>query len=340
MSIFRSRLPAVRGLAASAALVLLLAGRAEPAPAPPAVGGDAGDLKLVPHDAQGMLSLRMADAYKVDVIRRGLQALEKQNGGKDLVAEVRKQTGLVPADVERLTVVFADSKANVGWLIVATVKPYDRARLLDKFTAPKAIKHRGRTYHAGKLGDSNDVAVHFVNQRVAVYADEAGMKRCLSFLDGKKNKGPLEDAVKLASGKRHLVGAVNPAVGLRELREEAAKLWKPFGPLLDLETATLALDFGAATQVELSVRYPTVGKANDGRKAAEGVKAAVQLLGAATVEDAFKQALPPAQAKEAYDAFASMLDSYKVEHQDKHVRIKMKIENKLFEALMAGLPKQ
>jgi hypothetical protein len=288
-----------------------------------------------------MLSLRVADMYKVRVIRRGLDALGKQPGvNKDLVAEMRKQTGLAPADVERATMVFADAKADVGWFIVATAKPYDRAKLLAKLADAKAVKHGGRTYHVGKLGESQDSAVHFVSPRVVVYATDKGMKRCLDFLSSKPNKGPLEDAVKLASGKRHLVGSINPAVGLRPFRDEVAKMWKPFGPLLDLEAATLALDFGDDTDVELKVRYPNVAKANDGRRAAEGVKAAIQLLGGNAVEDAFKQMLPPAQAKDAYDAFTRMLDSYKVEQKDAQVQIKLRIENKLFEALMAGAAKQ
>jgi len=163
------------------------------------------------------------------------------------------------------------------------------------------------------------------------------MRACLGHLAARKNKGPLEDALKLAAGKRHFVAGINPSsVAMNDFKNELAKQWKGFNSLLDLKTATVALDFGTATQFELVARYPAANKANDARKAAEGVKAAIELLALPTLVDALKQALPPAQAKDATDGIARALDSYKVEQKDTLVTVKFKIENKMVEALLSA----
>jgi len=176
MASFFSSFRAVPALAAAVVLGLLLADGVVSAPAPPVPKGDAGDLALVPADAQGLITLRIADLYKLDIVRKGLAALEKQSGAKtDFVAELRKATGLAPADVERFTSVIVDAKADVSYAIVSTTKPYDRARLLDKLGGAKTVKHGGRTYHVGKIASApSDVAMYFVNPRVIVYAPRAG----------------------------------------------------------------------------------------------------------------------------------------------------------------------
>jgi hypothetical protein len=339
MTSFFSSSKVVRILA-PAVVLALLAGGVVSAPAPPAPKGDSGDLALVPADAQGVVTVRVADLHKLDVVRKALAAIAKQPGAEkvDFTAELRKATSLAPADIERCTAVIVDMKEQVAYVLVATVKPYDRAKVLEKLSGAKAVKHNGRTYYLGKTeGSPTEVGLYFASPRVLVYAPEKGLKACLTNLGARKNKGPLDDALKLAAGKHHLVAGINPSSGgLREFRDELGKQWKGFNSLLDLKSATIAMDFGPATQFELTARYPDARKANDARKVAEGVKAAIELLAMPAIADAVKQMLPPQHAKDVIDGLARALDSYKVEQKDTLVSVKFKIENKVFEGLFAG----
>jgi hypothetical protein len=321
--------------------LLLLAGGGASAPAPPMERGDPNDLALVPADAQGFLTIRVADLWKNDLVRRGLKALEDQGVKREQVEELWKQTGLGPEDIERLTFVFADVQKEVAWVVVATSKPYDRKRLLDKLQDARAVRHAGKTYHVGKMavgGPGGDMALYFAGPRVAVYGSEAGMKHFLAG-GGKAGKGPLEGALKLARGKHHLVGAMNvPPDAMRELKQAAGGGGpvKGLEVLFELKSATLVADVGAAVQVELTGHYPSAAKASGARKAVEGVKALLE-LSLPTVLDQLKMTLPAAQAQAITETITGVLDSFRSEAKGPDLSLKLRVDLKaLWGAMPAG----
>jgi hypothetical protein len=303
------------------------------------VAAGPGDLELVPVDAQGFVTVRVADVWKLDSTQRGLRQLKEQGLlAEDPVEAVRKATSLTPADVERATVVFADAQRDELWFTLATVKPYDRQAALGKLEGAREVRHEGKSYHLGKVQDGPEMALHFVGPRVLLLGPEVGVKRCLSTLPGAgKRKGPLGEALQLAGRKRHLVAAINPPPeAVRKLKQDLPKQLKGLHPLLDAEVATLSLvDLGTTTHLEIHGRYPDATKAADARKGVDGVKAVIQLIGLPALEEQLEhQGVPKDQREQTVKLLNRTLDETTVELKGRVLTVQLTLDNKGFEDLM------
>jgi hypothetical protein len=320
--------------------------------------GAPSDLAMVPANAQGFVSLRVADAWKLDLTQKQIRELRDKGLLKDdddPAKEVEKKTGLTPAEVERVTVVFNDANLSTEknlWVIVKTVKSYDKKKLQDKLKNSREKTHEGKAYFVGTLGDAtvtpksgigkksgpaeDQDAVYFASSKVVVYGPEAGIKSCLSFLAGKKPSGPLDDAIKLAGGSRyHLVAGFRIPSKMQKSLGDFTKEGplKGVKPALDLESGSLAIKFGDSTQVELTARYASDAKAKDAKTALEQAKSAGQLL-LPGLEDDLKQGLGAEKAKEALDGLKRALDSITVQQKGKDVVVKATLDTKGFSNLM------
>jgi hypothetical protein len=175
------------------------------------------DLALIPGDAKGFVTLRLADLSNPDAAPK-MEDLKKQNPDlADLPGLVKEGLGLDPADIERLSLVGVDFDKEDLWLIVSTLKPYDRDKLLSRLQGAQELTHEKKNYHLGTLKSGEKAALHFVNDRVLVVAPEQGMKSCLGHAAGKRRKGPLDEAIKRAGGKNPVEGANIPLVALPAL---------------------------------------------------------------------------------------------------------------------------
>jgi hypothetical protein len=308
-------------VAGAAALLLLLSG-----------GGVAAwwfffrgvpsDLAFVPGDAQGFVTIRMADVWKVDVAKRMAEKVKANPmmGGQDL----EKEIGIGPGDIERFTLVFVDAKNDIGWGILATSKAVDQKKTLSQLTNVQEVKHEGKTYQVGKAKSGERIAVYFASDRVVVVAPEAGMKRCLSFMAGKKVKGPLDDAIQLAGGKHHLVAAVvPPAAEMQEAQKAMGPAGAGFKDLLDVRMVTVTGDLSDTLRLDATLKFASDDKAKKSKTAIDGGVAMVRMF-------------MPAQPGGANGK--GPLDDVSVEQKGANVLVKVSVDAKALESSMAMMP--
>ena len=104
------------------------------------------DLDLVPRDAYGFASVRLADLWQSAAGAELRKTLTAQR--PDLLKSVEKALGITLADIERGTIVGKGPKLDsVG--ILASTKPLDRAKVLATFFLEKAEekKVQGGSYY-------------------------------------------------------------------------------------------------------------------------------------------------------------------------------------------------
>jgi hypothetical protein len=304
-------------IAASAALLLLLVGggigawlffR----------GGSASDLALIPGNAQGFVSVRLADVWKHEGIQKSLQQVRAQVPDfPDLDAESEKEFGMVPADVERFSWVFQDAEREVMWGIVLTNKPINKTKLLEKIGNPAEVKQGKGGYFLSAKGDK--LALAFLNDKLMLFGPEAGVKFALDYEAGKPASGPLDGALKLANAKHHIVGGFNPPSKLvQQLRTSIPPQAQQYLVLTEMQSATLTIDYADMATMDIAVSFP-----NDA-KAREAKTAVVSAL------DQFKQSLPqikgmmPPEMQQAFTQAEATLNGIKIEQQGTAVALSMK----------------
>jgi hypothetical protein len=169
------------------------------------------DLRLVPADAAGFVSVRPADLLGTAPVKKVLAAFGKD--GPVELREVEKAIGSPLAEVERLTALVADLDGRPV-VIVRTAKPYDRDKLL-KAVAPdaRAETHGGKTVHVSK---KMQFAVCFADKRVYVLGSPEKVGGLLERA-AKDGGGPLAEARVVAAGQHHVVAALRPGEVLRSM---------------------------------------------------------------------------------------------------------------------------
>jgi hypothetical protein len=194
--------------------VLLLApsqenrGRAAEAEALPA------DLDLVPRDAYGFASVRLADLWQSAAGAELRKTLTAQR--PDVLKSVEKALGITLADIERGTIVGKGPKlGSVG--ILAATKPLDRASILATFGAEGFEEKKiqgGRYYEEPGPG----AVIYFHGERIflitpfAVEKVKKGAgKEYLDWTAVKRADGPLAAPLALAAGKHHVTVALLPS---------------------------------------------------------------------------------------------------------------------------------
>jgi hypothetical protein len=280
-------------------------------------GGTAADLALVPGNAQGFVTIRVADLWKTDLAQKAVQQGKQQAGGKDFVAEMQKETGMGPADIERATFVLMDTKSpNNAFGILLASKPYDRAKLLGP--SPQEKKHQNKAYQVVSKG-GEPFACYFASSKVLVVGPEQGVLSCLGALGGNKAGGPLDGALKTAAGTHHIVGAFTPRPDLVETaRAEMKKnpIVAPYQGLLDVQCATAVLDLGNKLNLDVALAYPTDAKAAEAKKALDGLTGMLP---------GFMGMLKSALGK-AYDPLEASVKGIKVEQQGTVVSVHYSID--------------
>jgi hypothetical protein len=269
-------------------------------------GKIAADMALVPGDAQGFVTLRAADVWKLDLTQKLIKQAPIPGGG-DPAAILEQAAGVRPEDVERVTLVMMDLQQQPSFAIVAGTKAFSKQTILDKLSkgsgvAAKDAEHKGKKYQTTGPG----TALYFVDDKTLVIGEEKNVQRCIDHqASPKEPTGNLRDALKTASGRTHVVawfqvpkGALGPGMG--------GGMGGPMiGPgaaiqsFADLKDFTAAVDLGNTIAVDLTLGFSDSSKADAARKQIdEGVKQ-------------FKQAMPmlkPMLAAQAKDA-GSLIDA-------------------------------
>jgi hypothetical protein len=296
-------------------------------------GGTDNDLAFLPPDADAFATFRPADVWKLEFSQRVLPLLRARSGGKDVMGTMEKELGLTPQDVERFSVVYQDLRPDpnhkpIWWIVMRTLKPYDRSKIVSRHASPRTITHEGRTFNIGKVYNDpanqaagmEDEAVYFAGSRVLIMSDETGMKRCLTAVARKSATGPLTAALQQAGGNSHLVVGFAPngtiQQEMRNLGATAPPQAKGMLALLDLTAVSVMgnLD-GDALKLDAGVAYPDPAKANSAKKAFDAIIALGQLA-----------PLPDEQKK--------TLDSITSSVSGNDLKVQMKFDTKTLEALI------
>jgi hypothetical protein len=223
------------------------------------------DLALVPRDALGFASVRLAELWSQEGLKDAGKLIVAQE--PSVLQNLEKALGVAPDRIERLTIVFLRVPAPREEgppmvFLVTTTRPYDRKAVLAEVLAgAKEREHAGKVIY---VADSR--AVHLINAGTYVVGDLANV---FKFLDagGNKGEGPLAQAL-AAAGKHHVAGGLRPRAILDALGAQVPKEIEPFLPLLQAHVLSAAIDFGKETRAEVHLVCAGESEARDAVTAA------------------------------------------------------------------------
>jgi hypothetical protein len=262
---------------------------------PPRIGETAQGGTFVPADQAGFVTVRVADLWATDAVKRSLAALPPD--ARNQFEETTKEIGVAPADVERVTLVLIDGvpSVEVGWVVATTVNPYDKAKLLAKLKNPREATHQGKTYHvtgdegpapgarAGRPGGAEPSrdALYFHDARTLVVGPESGVKKALESAARPVSPGHLTDALALAAGNDHVVAAFRlPDRTIQDMRTQFGQNpeMKKYEALLDFQTIQVTFHVAATVDTKISLKFADEAKAKSAKAAADAGIAALQKM--------------------------------------------------------------
>jgi hypothetical protein len=291
-------------------------------------GGGTSDMDLVPGDAQGFVVLNIADALNTEGGKKVLAEMGK-NGQGPTPAEIEAKTGLKLNEIERLTIVVTDFERQIGWGLATASKPFDRAKLVAAFEGKsEKVQHAGKTLDVVTTNTGERMALYFVHDKLLAVGPEAGVKKAVELVGGKRPSGPLDDAIKRARDHHMVCLGVNPPAGrLQQLAQTLPPQAASYKALLDVQTLTLVVDGDAQTKIELSLRFPNDAKAGEAKQAIDGVVAMGKLM-IGMLDAQLKQGLPPQAADEVGRQIKGALESVKVNQSGPNVLVTVSINSK------------
>jgi tRNA A-37 threonylcarbamoyl transferase component Bud32 len=210
------------------------------------------DLELVPRDAFGFVSVRLADLLQ----NRGVMRLQERIGKeipelKPLMdkwkEEAEKEIGIHPAKIERVTLIFSslpdfsrkEAQENWGFAIVKTIEKYDRALVLNTLKDGYLEKKEGdRTYYVAK-GESAE-AIFFVNDQIFVSGAASSLvSQLLRPQASSQSGGPLQRALDLISEEHQIAAAAIPPPQFKQFAAAGFAKYQKALPLLEADTGAV-----------------------------------------------------------------------------------------------------
>jgi hypothetical protein len=228
------------------------------------------DLDLVPRDAVGFVSVRVADWWNSE---SGKQ-VQLQVARFGVLSQMESQVGLTPADIERVTLVFPTTDPNTAWGVAAISKSIDEEKL-RKALVPRGteVSWHGKTYYANR-----STALYFPGKNLVVMGAPAGVQHFIDHSADAGKSGPLGEALKRAAeGKHHLVAAVQPpAAEIQRLKNTPPPRNAPperelVLPFLDLESATLTANLGTDFEMDVRLKFPDEARAKKAQQSAQAL---------------------------------------------------------------------
>src|SRR5262249_37577271 len=159
-------------------------------------------------------------------------------------------------DLERVTVVFMDTKNPDFWVIVKTTKPYDKEKSLSLIKQEEGRleekSYDGKQYYVGR-----EAAFCFYSKDVIVIAQSAKLlEKCLS-LPKKPKSGPLDDALEAASKRRNqfAAGFNVPSDLVDPFRNKMPQQAEPFKPFLNVKSGYMTVSITKDIEFEVSAAF-------------------------------------------------------------------------------------
>jgi hypothetical protein len=231
----------------------------------------AKDLALVPGDAPLFAHIRVADFLSTDLGKQ-LPGNLKQAGPGNPLNNMLAKVGLEITDIERLTIVATDLQHDQAYVIAATNKAMDRAKILSLLQDVKDATYEGKKYQVG-IGNGEVIGLHWVNDKFLMMGNEEALKRGLGLLGGKNPSGPQDAAIKRAGEKHHLVvGVIPPAGAVRQPPPGAPPAFMAgMQAAADVKNATLIVDVDSVVKLEAVVQMADEAKAQAAKKQIDGL---------------------------------------------------------------------
>lgn len=185
--------------------------------------------RLLPGNAQMVATIRSAELYRLQAARDALEQSRKRNPKQvDPAAQIERDVGLKPDEVELLHAVGVDADKQLAWVVVKTLAPIDRPKVLGKISDSSEKHHQGRRYYLGKNPVGDEIAVHVAGPQVLVVSGEQGMKLALEQAAKPEVEGPLKPTIgMMETSKSQVIVGLNPAGGGTKALEGNA-LFKDF----------------------------------------------------------------------------------------------------------------
>jgi hypothetical protein len=225
-------------------------------------GRVAADLQRVPRDAALFVTVRAGDLWALPEFRAARDKFLKES--PDLVQQVEATFGVPPEDLDRVTFIVANAAPNTQpAFAIHTSRPYARKQVLAK-AAPEAKEKKSgdHTLWAPETG----YAFHFIDDRTFLVGPVGELETILDKLD-RRTEGPLGPALKLATQKQALVGALNVAAVRTVLPPELPPPFAPFRSLLETDAATLTLEIGETIRGRAEAGFSKDAHAKDAEDA-------------------------------------------------------------------------
>ena len=313
------------------------------------LGGSKGtgmaEFDMVPRDAAGFMSIRVADLLKTEGGKKMYNMILAQQPG--LAQEMDLKIGLRPEEIERVTIITSDPLLANVWAIFRTVRDYDRNKLIGSLGRSTEKKHEGKTYYSGEKE-----AMILVDARTFVVGTQSGIVECLG-MPRKAVAGPLGDAVARAeAGGQHTVVAMNgrvvgllKALASQQLGLGGAGLLAGFGQPPQQGGKPLAIEaarsYTLTTTMKDDYEYQVVADFPDPARADAAVKEIEEFVSAAKgflllggvgmLGGDAKQNLPGVDLKFLLDMFTKVLNQIKPKKDGSKVSVGMTITSKDFD---------
>jgi hypothetical protein len=296
-------------------------------------GRPLADFKVDAGNADLFLTARVGEVWKGQ-LGQLVQTFMAFNPG--MLQEMERDLGMSPGDIERVSVLVKklDFDNPPDFVAVARAsKPFDPGKI-RKMIAPNAApkQHGNKAYFADAK-----TALGFPDERTAVAGTESAVRQ---FLDQPPTGALLIPGVTLPSGmeNRHLVAMVKvPPELMAKAKQDLPPEAQPYKALLEMQSATLAVDLGNDLVLDLQLSFADDGRAREAEKAA---RAALDF--ARQSLNQLKQQIPAGapeaeQAKQMFQVLEGMLDKVKVEQRGRQLLAHFSADGKALSAMLTGL---
>jgi len=224
------------------------------------------EFDLVPRDAEGFLTIRVADVLKTEAGKKVFEAA-RQNDKEGALKEMEAKAGITPQDIERLTFVAMSADKELWWMVIRTSKAVNRKGVIDGMKSAQERTHQGKKYH---YSEAEHTGVYFISDQQMVFAPEPGMKKVLE-LPEKPPSGPLDEMIEMAAKNDHHVfgGGQVPANQRQAAQAQMGPFAESVKSLLEAKSAYLTADVKSKIELTIGIELPDKGKAEAAAKEIE-----------------------------------------------------------------------
>jgi hypothetical protein len=211
------------------------------------------ELDVVPRDALGFITVRVADLWGSDIAKQ-----LRLRVAKEKVEELKalEDCGLSLPDIERFTAFQMITNREV-LMLVTTTKPYILTKALTLIGSEADIKKDPeKNYY-----ESRNRALHVLNDRTFILGTPKELKNAISI--GKKPERTWPEPWRFATEKHHVVVGINGML----VKSYFQVMPLPVQGLLQSQSAALAIDFGVEFSADLQISFANANQVKEGEQA-------------------------------------------------------------------------